>query len=141
MRTVFFGTPAVAVPALRALAECSTVAGVVCQPDRPAGRGLSLREPEVKAAAHELGLDVYQPAKVKTGELADWVTARRAEVAVVMAYGRILPRDVLDAPAHGCINLHASLLPRYRGAAPIQWAIMRGETETGISLIDRKSVV
>jgi methionyl-tRNA formyltransferase len=107
----------------------------VCQPDRPAGRGLSLREPEVKAAARELGLDVYQPAKVKTGELADWVTTRRPEVAVVMAYGRILPRDVLDAPAGGCINLHASLLPRYRGAAPIQWAIMRGDTETGISLM------
>jgi methionyl-tRNA formyltransferase len=135
VRTVFFGTPAVAVPALRALAESSTVAGVVCQPDRPAGRGLGLHEPEVKVAARELGLDVYQPAKVRTGELADWVTVRRAEVAVVMAYGRILPRAVLDAPAHGCINLHASLLPRYRGAAPIQWAIMRGETETGITLM------
>jgi len=107
----------------------------VCQPDRPAGRGLSLREPEVKVASRALGLDVYQPTKVKTGELADWVTARRPDIAVVMAYGRILPRAVLDAATHGFINLHASLLPRYRGAAPIQWAIMRGETETGISLM------
>ncbi len=135
MRTVFFGTPAVAVPALRALADCSSVAGVVCQPDRPAGRGLSLREPAVKTASRTLGLEVYQPIKVKTGELAEWVTARRPDVAVVMAYGRILPRTVLDAPVHGCINLHASLLPRYRGAAPIEWAIMRGESETGISLM------
>jgi methionyl-tRNA formyltransferase len=135
VHAVFFGTPAVAVPALRALAACSTLSGVVCQPDRPAGRGLGLHEPEVKRAARELGLEVYQPHKVKTGELADWITERKVDVAVVMAYGRILPRDVLDAPRCGCVNLHASLLPNYRGAAPIQWAIMRGEKETGISLM------
>ena len=83
----------------------------------------------------ELGLPVYQPPKVKTGELSAWVRERQPDLALVIAYGRILPRDVLDAPRLGCLNLHASLLPRYRGAAPIQWAIIRGETETGISLM------
>src|SRR5689334_7222204 len=135
MRTVFFGTPELAVPALRELASTTNVLGVVCQPDRPAGRGLELREPAVKRAARELGIEVYQPVKVKTGELAVWVRARQPDVAVVLAYGRILPPAVLAAPRRGCMNLHASLLPRYRGAAPIQWAIMRGETETGIALM------
>lgn len=135
MRTVFFGTPAIAVPALRALHETTDLVGVVCQPDRPAGRGLSLREPPVKLAARELGLSVHQPVKVKTGNLHEWLAERRADVAVVLAYGRILPRAVLDAPRHGCMNLHASLLPHYRGAAPINWAIVHGETETGISLM------
>jgi methionyl-tRNA formyltransferase len=135
MRTVFFGTPAIAVPALRALAETSELVGVVCQPDRPAGRGLALREPAVKIAARELGLEAHQPVKVKTGNLHEWLAERRADVALVLAYGRILPRAVLDAPRRGCMNLHASLLPHYRGAAPINWAIVHGETETGISLM------
>jgi methionyl-tRNA formyltransferase len=135
MRAVFFGTPELAVPALRALTEVAEVVGVVCQPDRPAGRGLELRQPAVKQAALALGFDVYQPEKVRTGALCDWLTARAADVALVLAYGRILPLPVLNAPRRGCVNLHASLLPRYRGAAPIQWAILRGEAVTGISLM------
>jgi methionyl-tRNA formyltransferase len=135
MRAVFFGTPPIAVPALRALTEIAQVVGVVCQPDRPAGRGLSLAEPAVKSAARELGLSVHQPVKVKTGNLDQWLAELRADVAVVLAYGRILPKAVLDAPRRGCVNLHASLLPKYRGAAPIQWAVIRGETTTGVSLM------
>lgn len=135
VRTVFFGTPELAVPALEALVESSTVLGVVCQPDRPAGRGLALSEPAVKHAAQRLGLDVYQPVKVRSGELEQWLAERDVDVAVVMAYGRILPAPVLAAPRRGCINLHASVLPRYRGAAPINWAIIRGESETGVSLM------
>ncbi len=135
MRTVFFGTPALAVPALSALAETSELVAVVCQPDRPSGRGLSLKPPPVKSAALELGIEVHQPVKVKTGSLHTWLAERQVDVAVVLAYGRILPQAVLDAPRRGCMNLHASLLPRYRGAAPINWAIIEGETRTGISLM------
>jgi methionyl-tRNA formyltransferase len=135
MRAVFFGTPELAVASLQALTEVATVVGVVCQPDRPAGRGLALRPPPVKLAAERLGLDVRQPVKVRTGDLHEWIADRHADVAVVLAYGRILPPSVLAAPRVGCINLHASLLPKYRGAAPINWAIARGETQTGISLM------
>lgn len=135
VRTIFFGTPDIAVPALRALAETTTLVGVVCQPDRPAGRGLALSEPAVKRAARELGLEAHQPVKVKTGNLDEWIRERGADVAVVLAYGRILPPPVLAAPRLGCVNLHASLLPLHRGAAPIQWAIMKGDSETGISLM------
>jgi methionyl-tRNA formyltransferase len=135
LRAVFFGTPAIAVPSLEALTEVAEVLGVVTQPDRPAGRWLKIQASAVKTAAGELGLPVYQPLKVKSGELAAWLRERQPDLALVIAYGRILPRDVLDAPRLGCLNLHASLLPRYRGAAPIQWAIIRGETETGISLM------
>ncbi len=134
-RAVFFGTPEIAVPALRALHDVATVVGVVSQPDRPAGRGMQLKAPAVKEAALELGLEVFQPLKVRTGELEQWVRERTPDVALVMAYGRILPLGVLAAPRLGCLNLHASLLPRYRGAAPIQRAIMSGETETGIALM------
>lgn len=135
VRAVFFGTPALAVPSLRALARIANVVGVVCQPDRPFGRSQQLHQPEVKVAALELGIPVYQPEKVRDGALATWVADQRADVALVLAYGRILPRPVLDAPRVGCVNLHASLLPKYRGAAPIQWAIIRGETRTGITLM------
>jgi len=135
IRSVFFGTPAISVPALKALAEVTTLVGVVCQPDRPAGRGLSLSEPAVKRAARELGIEVYQPTKVKTGELSSWLREQHADVAVVLAYGRILPPPVLSAPRLGCLNLHASLLPKYRGAAPINWCIVNGESETGVALM------
>ncbi|MBI4704143.1 MAG: methionyl-tRNA formyltransferase [Deltaproteobacteria bacterium] len=135
MRAVFFGSPDIAVPALEALCAIAEVAGVACQPDRPAGRGLELRPPAVKVRALELGLEVVQPEKLRSGPFPEWVRARDADVALVMAYGRILPPVVLEAPRRGCINLHASLLPRYRGAAPINWAVARGETETGISLM------
>lgn len=135
MRSVFFGTPEIAVPALRALAATSEVVGVVCQPDRPRGRGLRVQAPAVKLAALELGLELHQPVKVKTGNLHEWLAERRPDVALVLAYGRILPPNVLAAPRCGCMNLHASLLPKYRGAAPINWAIVEGETETGVSLM------
>jgi methionyl-tRNA formyltransferase len=135
VRAFFFGTPAIAVPALEATAEIAEIAAVICQPDRPAGRGLEQRAPPVKVRAAELGLAVVQPAKIRTPEFAAFVLEQRADVAVVIAYGRILPPAVLEAPARGCLNLHASLLPKYRGAAPITWALVNGETETGISLM------
>jgi methionyl-tRNA formyltransferase len=135
MRTVFFGTPAIALPALRELARTTELVAVVCQPDRPAGRGLELRPPPVKLLGQELGVEVHQPVKVKTGNLDAWLGERRVDLAVVLAYGRILPPAVLAAPRLGCMNLHASLLPKYRGAAPINWAIVEGETETGVSLM------
>lgn len=134
-KTAFFGTPSIAVPALRALAETTELMGVVCQPDRPAGRGLKLSSCPVKQAALELGVEVHQPVKVKTGNLDQWLAERQVDLAVVLAYGRILPPAVLNAPRLGCVNLHASLLPRYRGAAPINWALAAGETETGMSLM------
>lgn len=135
MRTVFFGTPDIAVPALEALCRASDVVGVVCQPDRPAGRGLQHRAPPVKVSALGHEIPVFQPEKVRDGRLREWLAECRADVAVVLAYGRILPPDVLRTPRHGCLNLHASLLPRFRGAAPIQWALMEGAEETGISLM------
>lgn len=134
-RAVFFGTPQFAVPCLDALVEVANVTAVVCQPDRPQGRGLTLTPPPVKQRALELGLDVVQPTKLKTGEFAQWLRDQNADVALVVAYGRILPKDVLDAPRLGCVNVHASLLPRLRGAAPITWAIVRGEPETGVTLM------
>jgi methionyl-tRNA formyltransferase len=108
---------------------------VVSQPDRPAGRGLRVLAPPVVLRARELGVETYQPVRVRNGELRAWLAERAPEVAVVAAYGRILPVDVLAVPRKGCINLHASLLPAYRGAAPIQWALLAGERETGISLM------
>ncbi|GAC1585019.1 MAG: methionyl-tRNA formyltransferase [Polyangiales bacterium] len=129
------GTPALAVPTLDALTTVSEVVGVVCQPDRPAGRGNSLRAPPVKERATSLGLDLLQPTKMKDGVVEAWIRARNADVAVVIAFGRLLPKGVLSAPRKGCLNLHASILPRYRGAAPINAAIAHGERETGISLM------
>jgi methionyl-tRNA formyltransferase len=135
MRALFFGTPAFAVPSLDALREVSEVVGVVCQPDKPAGRGLTVVAPPVKARAALLGIPVVQPTKLKTGEFAEWVRAQGAEVAVVVAYGRILPASVLAATRLGFVNVHASLLPKYRGAAPIERAIVNGEKESGITLM------
>ena len=135
MRTIFFGSPDFAVPCLEALHDISEVAVVVSQPDRPAGRGLAMRPPAVKKRALELGLEVWQPTKVRTAEFAERLRALEADVAVVVAYGRIVPRAVLDAPAAGCVNVHASLLPRWRGAAPIQWSIVHGDEETGVTLM------
>lgn len=132
---MFFGTPGIAVPALRALNATTNLVGVVCQPDRRAGRGMKLTAPAVKLAALELGVEVHQPVKVRTGDLDQWLREREVELAVVLAYGRILPQAVLDAPTRGCVNLHASLLPELRGAAPINWAILNGATKTGLSLM------
>ncbi len=135
MRALFFGTPAFAVPCLEALRSIADVVGVVCQPDRPAGRGNVPTAPPVKLYACQHGLAVVQPTKLRTGEFAAWVRSQDVQVALVVAYGRILPRDVLDATKLGYVNVHASLLPKYRGAAPLAWAVFNGETETGITLM------
>jgi len=129
------GSPELAATCLRELARAHEVALVVTQPDKPAGRGGQLAEPAVKIAAKELGLAVIQPKSAKTGELAAALAGSGAELAVVVAYGKILPRAVLDAVPRGCINVHASLLPKYRGAAPVQWAVIAGEPETGVSIM------
>ncbi len=136
MRIVFFGTPEFAVPSLRAmLAGPHTVVGVVCQPDRPAGRGQQVAVPPVKRVAADAEVPVLQPEKVRTAEFLDALRAWAPDLIVVAAYGRILPATILELPPRGCINVHASLLPKYRGAAPIQWAILRGETTTGVTIM------
>jgi methionyl-tRNA formyltransferase len=135
-RIVFMGTPAFACPSLAALLDGpDRVVGVVCQPDRPRGRGLALAAPPVKTLALSHGLPVLQPTKVRTPEFLDELRALAPDLIVVAAYGRILPRTILDLPAHGCINVHASILPRHRGAAPIQHAILAGDAETGITIM------
>jgi methionyl-tRNA formyltransferase len=132
---LFFGTPEFAVPCLSVVAELCDVVLVVTQPDRPSGRGMKLAPPPVKARATELGIEVIQPTKVRTPEFAVQLREAGADLAVVVAYGRILTSEVLAAPRLGCVNVHGSLLPKYRGAAPIQWAIVRGEHETGVCLM------
>ncbi|CAN5721887.1 methionyl-tRNA formyltransferase [soil metagenome] len=134
-RAIFFGTPEIAVPSLEALGEIADVVFVTCQPDKPVGRHQTLTAPPVKTRALALGIPVEQPAKLRTGEFGAKVKAASADFALVIAYGRILPDDVLAGPRLGCLNLHASILPHYRGAAPIQWAVARGESETGITLM------
>jgi methionyl-tRNA formyltransferase len=140
LRIVFAGTPAFAVPALDALATAHTLAGVLTQPDRPAGRGLGLTPGAVKQRALQLRLPVAQPATLAAAS-PDGVAARAQlaawapEVMVVVAYGLILPRDILALPRHGCLNIHASLLPRWRGAAPIQRALLAGDERTGVSIM------
>lgn len=134
-RVAYFGTPAFAVPPLAALVKLADVAAVVCQPDKPAGRGNVVTAPPVKRFALEHGLPVSQPAKLRDGVVATWLRDLHVDVAVVVAYGRILPPDVLAAPRLGCLNVHASVLPRHRGAAPIQWAILSGDAETGVTLM------
>ncbi|MEO8702397.1 MAG: methionyl-tRNA formyltransferase [Kofleriaceae bacterium] len=135
MRVVFMGSPEFAVPCLQALATAHEVVLVVSQPDKPAGRGGQLAAPAVKTAALALGIPVIQPRSAKTGELRDALVASDAELAVVVAYGKILPKPVLEALARGCINVHASILPRYRGAAPVQWAVIHGDAETGVAIM------
>ena len=132
MKTLFFGTPETAVPFLRLLAKRTQVLAVVSQPDRPAGRGLEVAPTPVKAAALELGLKVLQPAK--PSEIAAELKALGADLAVVVAYGRILRADALAATRLGFMNAHFSLLPKHRGAAPVQWSLVRGEKTTGVSL-------
>ncbi len=129
------GSPEIAATCLRALAAAHEVALVVSQPDQPAGRGRKLVAPAVKVAAAELGLPVLQPKSARSGELERALRVSAAELAVVVAYGKLLPRGVLDAVPRGCINVHASVLPRYRGAAPVQWAVIRNEAETGVSIM------
>jgi methionyl-tRNA formyltransferase len=135
MRAVFFGSPAFAVPSLRAVAAGTTLVAVVSQPDRPAGRGQAPSPPAVKIAAEALGVPVFQPEKVRTPETEAALAAFDADIFVVVAYGRILPQRLLDLPRRGPWNVHASLLPKLRGAAPIQWSLIRGEHETGVSIM------
>ncbi|MBI4375644.1 MAG: methionyl-tRNA formyltransferase [Elusimicrobia bacterium] len=132
MKALFYGTPAVAVPYLELLARRAELVAVVTQPDRPAGRGLELRPSPVKAKALELGLAVLQPEK--PSEIVARLAGLKPDLAVVVAYGRILKRDALLVPRLGSLNVHFSLLPRYRGAAPVQWSLIRGETKTGVTL-------
>jgi methionyl-tRNA formyltransferase len=133
MRVMFYGTPDFALPTLRALLERHEVVLVVTQPDRPAGRGQRAQASPVKALAVARGLPLLQPPRLRDPGWVEALAACRADVAVTVAFGQILPPAVLRLPARGSINVHASLLPRYRGAAPIAWAIIRGEPETGIT--------
>jgi len=136
LRLVFAGTPDFAVPALDALAAAGhEIAAVYTQPDRPAGRGRRLTASPVKQRALALGIPVEQPETLKSPEAQEHVAALAPEVMVVVAYGLLLPQAVLDIPVHGCLNIHASLLPRWRGAAPIQRAIAAGDEETGVSIM------
>ncbi|WP_299900486.1 methionyl-tRNA formyltransferase [uncultured Ruegeria sp.] len=140
MRVVFMGTPDFSVPVLDALVEAGhEIAAVYCQPPRPAGRGKKDRPTPVHARAQALGLDVRHPTSLKPAEEQDSFAALNADVAVVVAYGLILPQPVLDAPTHGCLNIHASLLPRWRGAAPIHRAIMAGDAQTGICIMQMEA--
>ena len=134
MRLVFLGTPAAAVPVLeRCVADGHEVVAVWTQPDRPAGRGNKLTPPPVKVCALAHGIPVAQPAKIKNAAARELFASYRADVAVVVAYGRILPLALLETPRYGCVNVHFSLLPEYRGAAPVNWAIVNGATQTGIT--------
>jgi methionyl-tRNA formyltransferase len=135
MRSVFMGSPEYALPALETLAQLTEVAGVVTQPDRPAGRGREPDPPPVKVLAQKLGLPVVQPEKLRSPEALEQLRAWRPEVIVVAAFGKILRPEVLNLPDRGCLNLHASLLPRHRGAAPVAAAILAGDAETGVSLM------
>jgi len=135
VRIVFFGSPEFAVPSLAAVAEKHAVVAVVTQPDRPAGRGAKLQPPAVKVLATSLGLPVIQPTKLRDGVVADALASLSPDVFVVVAYGRILPPDLLAVPRLGPWNVHASILPKFRGAAPIQWAVIRGESETGVAIM------
>jgi methionyl-tRNA formyltransferase len=136
MRVVFLGTPEFAVPSLRELvaAEHSAVA-VFTQPDRPKGRGNQMTPSPVKVAALESGLPVYQPERIRRPENLELLRSFEADLMVVVGYGQIIPQSIIDLPKHGILNVHASLLPKYRGAAPIQWAIANGEIQTGVTVM------
>jgi methionyl-tRNA formyltransferase len=133
-RTIFMGTPDFACPTLQALIDCGEqIVAVVTQPDRPKGRGQKLMPPPVKELAEKNAIPVYQPLKVRTPEFVDIIRELKPDVIVVVAFGQILPKALLDIPPRGCINVHASLLPRYRGAAPLNWCLINSETETGVT--------
>lgn len=136
MRIVFMGTPDFAVPCLDSLVKAGhEIAGVFTQPDKPRGRKQELMPPEVKVYAVDHGLDVYQPATLRSAEAQDIIRSLAPDVIVVAAYGKILPKEVLDMPPYGCINVHGSLLPKYRGAAPIQWSVINGDSHTGVTIM------
>ncbi len=134
MNVIFMGTPDFAVPSLeRLIADGHTVTMVVTQPDKPVGRKQVMTPPAVKACALTHGLPIYQPSSVKTDEAYEYLRGIQADAVVVVAYGKILPKRILDMTRYGCINVHGSLLPRYRGAAPVQWAVLNGDTEAGVT--------
>lgn len=134
MKTVFMGTPEFAVPSLKALIESGEeVVAVVTQTDKPKGRGLEVISPPTKVLSEKHSIPVLQPQKIRTDEFFNNIKNLNPDLICVVAYGKILPKNILDIPPYGCINVHASLLPKYRGAAPINWAIIRGERVTGIT--------
>jgi len=134
MKLIFMGTPDFAVPSLeRLLADGHTVSLVVTQPDKPVGRKQILTPPAVKVCAEAHGLTVYQPGSMRTEEAYDRLAQEQADAIIVVAYGKILPKAILELTPGGCINVHGSLLPRYRGAAPVQWAVINGDTEAGVT--------
>lgn len=135
IKIVFMGSPEFALPSLHALAVHYTVAGVTTQPDRPAGRGRTLTPPPVKSLALELGLPIIQPSSLRQPQAMDQLHSWAPDLIVVAAFGQILRQEVLDLPSYGCINIHASLLPRWRGAAPINAAILSGDPQTGITIM------
>ena len=135
MKVLFMGTPDFAVPTLHALAKHHQIVGVITQPDKPKGRGNKLTPPPVKEAATALGLPVYQPQRIKSQEAIQHIQSLGADIFVVIAYGQLLPQELLDMPAYGAVNVHGSLLPKYRGAAPIQWAVINGDNETGVTIM------
>ncbi len=134
MDIVFMGTPEFAVPCLeRLIKDGHNVKGVFTQPDKPKGRGHKMQFPPVKECAVNAGIDVYQPLKMRDGEALSIIKELNPELIIVVAYGKILPQDILDFPKYGCINMHASVLPSYRGAAPIQWCVLNGEKVSGVT--------
>ncbi len=135
MRAVFMGTPEFALPSLEAVAERCELVAVVAQPDRPQGRGQRLAPPPTARWARERGVELLQPEKIRSPELASRLRAIAPEIVLVVAYGKILPPELLEIAPRGYLNVHASILPKYRGPAPIQWAIARGERETGVTLM------
>ena len=136
MRIVFMGTPDFAVPTLEKIIESGhEVVGVVTQPDKAKGRGHQVVFPPVKETALKYGLTVYQPKRVRDEAFVDQLKTLDPDVIVVVAFGQILPKAVLDLPPYGCVNVHASLLPKYRGAAPIQWAVINGEAYSGVTIM------
>ncbi|MBQ4369955.1 MAG: methionyl-tRNA formyltransferase [Oscillospiraceae bacterium] len=136
MRIVFMGTPDFAAVSLRALhSDGFDVAAAFTQPDKPKNRGMKLIPTPVKQAALELGIPVYQPQKLRDGSAAELLRSLEPDIIAVVAYGRILPKDILDIPKFGCVNIHGSLLPKYRGSAPVQWALLNGDRETGVCAI------
>jgi len=136
LRIIFMGTPDFAIPTLKSLIEGpDRVVAVVCQPDRPKGRGRKRVEPPVKVLARKHSIPVLQPFKIKTDSFFEELNDYRPDLLVVAAYGRILPPRILTLAPHGCINVHGSLLPRHRGAAPVQWAIIHGDTEVGVTIM------
>ncbi len=136
MNIVFMGTPDFAVPALEALYKSKhNIAGVFSQPDKPVGRKQVLTPPPVKAFAVQNGLSVYQPNSLKNDDSYELIKKLNPDIIIVAAYGKILPKNILDFPEYGCVNIHASLLPKYRGAAPIQWAVINGDKKTGITIM------